>query len=133
MDDLTLPRTEVSCPVPECPWKYDLTRPSVKTEGTRVRLVVPPPAGEHLRAAEIAAGWEARPRLAIPAPVRVRDAGAAVAGLVDLVMTAARDQDDAVTATHLASHTRAELARAFPGRVDQVLRTLRRAGYEPAA
>ncbi len=134
MDDLNpLPRTETRCPVPECPWKYDLTRPEVKAEGSRVRLIVPPPAGEHLRAEEIAAGWAARPVLAVSQPIRVKSAGAAINGLVELVMTAAFDQDEAVTATHLASHTRAELALAFPGRGDYVVGVLTRAGYEPAA
>jgi hypothetical protein len=128
MDDLPLPRTEAHCPVPECPWTYVLATPTTRAEGDRVRLVIPPPAGKHLRPAEIAAGLAARPpKLAVPAPL------AGVDQLVDALMRIATGQDEAVVGTHLASHTRAELARAFPGRLEETLAMLDAGGYEPRA
>lgn len=128
MDDLPLPRTEARCPVPECPWTYVLATPTTRTEGDRVRLVIPPPAGKHIRPAEIAAGLASRPpRLAVPARLTGVDQ------LVDAMMTVARDQDEAVVGAHLSSHTEAELARAFPGQLDDVLNRMERAGVHPRA
>jgi hypothetical protein len=130
MDDLPLPRTEARCPVPRCPWMYVFAEPETRVEGERVRLVIPPPAGKHLRPAEVAAGLASRPpRLAMPAPL------VGVDQLVDAVMTIARDQDEAVVGAHLASHTEAEIAAAFPDPavLDDVLERMERAGIHPRA
>lgn len=129
MDDLTLPRTEASCPVPNCPWKYDLTTPRRDPDDNlfddRVRMVIPPPAGKHLQPAEIAAGVAAaqRPRMAL-----VRS----IADVADRLMSAARDQDDAVFAVHLGGHHLAELAAAFGEGLDRALAMLAEAGQHPA-
>ncbi len=125
MDDLPLPRTEARCPVTRCPWKYMLTtphrHPDDNVRSDRVRMVIPPPEGKHLRNAEIAAGIAAarKPRMA---------ALGGIDGIAAALMESARAQDDAVFAVHLASHPRAELAEAFPGRLDEILATLVHAG-----
>lgn len=129
MDDLNLPRTEASCPVAKCPWKYDLTTPRRHPDDDlfdgRVRMVIPPPAGENLRPAEVAAGIRAaqRPRMAV-----VRS----IADVADRLMSAARDQDEAVIGTHLAGHNTAQLAEAFGAGLVDALERLAEAGHHPA-
>jgi hypothetical protein len=133
MDDLPLPRTEARCPVPRCPWMYVFAEPETRVEGERVRLVIPPPAGKHLRPAEVAAGLASRPpRLAMPAPLV--GGGPRVVGGVK-VEPDPRDQDEAVVGAHLASHTEAEIAAAFPDPavLDDVLERMERAGIHPRA
>lgn len=129
MDDLNLPRTEASCPVGGCPWKYDLTTPRLHPDDNplfddRVRMVIPPPAGQHLRPAEIAAGVAAarRPRMAL---------ARSIDDAADRLMSAARDQDEAVFAVHLGSHSTSRLAEAFGEGLDAVLALLAEAGQHP--
>lgn len=131
MDNLSLPAIRTRCPVHRCPWTYDLTNPRTVRDArssTPLRVVIPPPAGQHLRPAEIAAGVNAaRPKMAASPAARSIDDVAAV------LMEAARAQDDAVTVTHLGSHSRAELAAAFPTQIDFVLQILDEYRVEPAA
>jgi hypothetical protein len=126
MDDL-IPRTEATCPVAGCPWKYELSRPRTEVRpGGRVALVVPPPAGDRTAAETVAGVRAAGPVMACaPPPVDI-------AGLVDVVGRAASAQDEAVLATHLGTHTRAELAAGLGDRLDFALAALDAAGVQLA-
>lgn len=127
--DHNTPRHQMHCPVAECPWVYDRATPrAAGDEGDgRIRMVIPAPSGEHLRPVEIAAGVAAaQPKMAVQA--------GSFNDLVAVVAAAARDQDNAVIAAHLAGHSYAQLADALEdSMLDFTLNTLVAAGYTPPA